>query len=224
LILFDVYLTWVRVEKYLSNYTLPPPPSGNHSSSLSLHFKTTFLGKLSTFRESDPIKLRLGGSPLILQYLFFLVLCAAETAGLHMSVRWGARWLLGYQRFHTHPIEFIKKLMVRGNIISTALFISSSMKLLPILTAIWEYDVPASARAVGWAVVVNNIEALTSTSPPPNDVDFSSFGNDVFEYTHVVVVRCFDTRIDRMDNSGLDNVGWCFGKTYVVGIGEIGSC
>jgi len=50
----------------------------------------------------------------------------------------------------------------RGNIISTALFISSSMKLLPILTAIWEYDVPASARAVGWAVVVNNIEALTS--------------------------------------------------------------
>ena len=53
----------------------------------------------------------------------------------------------------------------RGNIISTALFISSSMKLLPILTAIWEYDVPAAARAVGWAVVVNNIEALTSTSP-----------------------------------------------------------
>jgi lipid intermediate transporter len=47
------------------------------------------------------------------------------------------------------------------------------MKLLPILTAIWEYDVPAAARAVGWAVVVNNIEALTSipsdtmlTSPP----------------------------------------------------------
>jgi hypothetical protein len=35
--------------------------------------------------------------------------------------------------------------------------------LLPILTAIWEYDVPAAARAVGWAVVVNNIEALTST-------------------------------------------------------------
>ena len=54
----------------------------------------------------------------------------------------------------------------RGNIISTALFISSSMKLLPILTAIWEYDVPASARAVGWAVVVNNIEALTSTLRP----------------------------------------------------------
>src|SRR5436190_20368339 len=56
-----------------------------------------------------------------------------------------------------------------GNIISTALFISSSMKLLPILTAIWEYDVPASARAVGWAVVVNNIEALTSISSFSND-------------------------------------------------------
>ena len=25
---------------------------------------------------------------------------------------------------------------------------------------IWDYDVPAAARSVGWAVVVNNIEAL----------------------------------------------------------------
>jgi len=115
-----------------------------------MHFSSTLLSKLFASRETDPIKLRLGGSPLILQYLFFLVLCAVETAGLHLSVRWGARWLLGYQR---------------GNIISTALFISSSMKLLPILTAIWEYDVPASARAVGWAVVVNNIEALKSCPP-----------------------------------------------------------
>jgi len=63
-----------------------------------MHFKTFFFGKLFTFQDSDPIKLRLGGSPLILQYLFFLVLCAAETAGLHLSVRWGAKYLLGYQR------------------------------------------------------------------------------------------------------------------------------
>jgi hypothetical protein len=151
-----VYLTWVRVEKYLSNYALPPPPPDH--SAFSIHFSTPFLRKLFAPRDHDPIKLRLVGSPLIVQYLFFLVLCAAETAGLHMSVRWGARWLLGYQRCHpTTP-----KTDGRGNIISTALFISSSMKLLPILTAIWEYDVPASARAVGWAVVVNNIEALTS--------------------------------------------------------------
>lgn len=25
---------------------------------------------------------------------------------------------------------------------------------------IWEYDVPAAAKSVGWAVVVNNIEAM----------------------------------------------------------------
>ena len=146
------------MEKYLSNYALPPPPQDH--SAFSIHFKTSFLGKLFPPHYHDPIKLRLGGSPLIVQYLFFLVLCAAETAALHMSVRWGARWLLGYQRYHPTT----SKGNGRGNIISTALFISSSMKLLPILTAIWEYDVPASARAVGWAVVVNNIEALKSPS------------------------------------------------------------
>ena len=47
-----------------------------------MRFKTSFFGKLFTSQDSDPIKLRLGGSPLILQYLFFLVLCASETAGL----------------------------------------------------------------------------------------------------------------------------------------------
>ena len=96
LILFDVYLTWVRVEKYLSNYALPPPPSS--PSAFAVHFKSSIFGKLFTSQDSDPIKLQLGGSPLILQYLFFLILCAAETAGLHLSVRWGARYLLGYQR------------------------------------------------------------------------------------------------------------------------------
>jgi len=25
---------------------------------------------------------------------------------------------------------------------------------------IWKYDIPAAARSVGWAVVVNNVEAL----------------------------------------------------------------
>jgi len=159
LILFDVYLTWVRIEKYLSNYTLPPPP--HTSSSFSIQFpRTSLLSKLLYTTDSDPIKLRLGGSPLILQYLFFLVLCAAETAGLHLSIRWAAHYLLGYTRLFSRSV-----VNSRGNIISTALFISSSMKLLPILTAIWEYDVPAAARAVGWAVVVNNIEALTSTRP-----------------------------------------------------------
>jgi hypothetical protein len=110
LILFDVYLTWVRVEKYLSNFALPPPPPSSSPSALAMHFKTFFFGKLFTSQDSDPIKLRLGGSPLILQYLFFLVLCAAETAGLHLSVRWGARYLLGYQR--SLGTAIMEKLMV----------------------------------------------------------------------------------------------------------------
>ncbi|RDA90369.1 hypothetical protein CP533_5249 [Ophiocordyceps camponoti-saundersi (nom. inval.)] len=48
----------------------------------------------------------------------------------------------------------------RPNSISTALLVSSSTKLFPILMVIWEYDVPAAARSLGWAVVANNVEAL----------------------------------------------------------------
>jgi uncharacterized protein YecE (DUF72 family) len=38
--------------------------------------------------------------------------------------------------------------------------VSSSTKLFPILMVIWDYDVPAAARSLGWAVVANNVEAL----------------------------------------------------------------
>lgn len=37
---------------------------------------------------------------------------------------------------------------------------SSCTKLFPILLIIWEYDLPSSASAVSWAVIVNNIAAL----------------------------------------------------------------
>ena len=114
-------------------------------------------------------------------------------------------------------------LMGRGNIISTALFISSSMKLLPILTAIWEYDVPASARAVGWAVVVNNIEALTSNSPLKWYVaDCSFIGDNVFEYANFVIAGSVDTCVNRMDYPRLDHVGGCVSQTCIVGIDEVG--
>ena len=43
---------------------------------------------------------------------------------------------------------------------STALLVSSCTKLFPILLIIWEYDLPSSASAVNWAVIVNNIAAL----------------------------------------------------------------
>jgi len=38
--------------------------------------------------------------------------------------------------------------------------VSSCTKLFPILLIIWEYDLPSSASAVSWAVIVNNIAAL----------------------------------------------------------------
>lgn len=112
----------------------------------------------------------------------------------------------------------------RGNIISTALFISSSMKLLPILTAIWEYDVPASARAVGWAVVVNNIEALTSSASFSVELTVSSSRNDIHEYSYIVLTWRLNTCIDRMDNTRLDDVGWCLGEICNVYSEKTGSC
>jgi len=48
----------------------------------------------------------------------------------------------------------------KPNSVSTALLVSSSTKLFPILMVIWDYDIPAAARSLGWAVVANNIEAL----------------------------------------------------------------
>ncbi len=44
--------------------------------------------------------------------------------------------------------------------LSTALLVSSCTKLFPILLIVWEYDLPSSATAVSWAVIVNNVAAL----------------------------------------------------------------
>ena len=48
----------------------------------------------------------------------------------------------------------------RPNALSTALLVSSCTKLFPMLLIIWDYDLPSSATAVSWAVIVNNIAAL----------------------------------------------------------------
>ncbi|RPA77801.1 Arv1-like protein, partial [Ascobolus immersus RN42] len=116
LLLFDVYLTWARIEKQSS--LLPPP-----SAAFSL----------------------LTRQPIVLQYLFFLLLCLTETVASHLVLRTITTKLMGYKR---------------PNAVSTALLVSSCTKLFPLLMMIWEYDVPAAAKSVGWAVVVNNVEAL----------------------------------------------------------------
>ncbi|KAI5868606.1 Arv1-like protein [Durotheca rogersii] len=128
LLLFDVYLTWARVEKQAT----PDTPSGSNLGSLAQQ-------------------------PIVLQYLFFLILCTLSTLAFHLSIRfltssaYSPLAVLGGGRLARSA---------RPNSVSTALLVSSSTKLFPILMVVWDYDVPAAARSLGWAVVANNVEAL----------------------------------------------------------------
>jgi len=116
LLLFDVYLTWARIEKEI-------PPS------------------ILSDKDGGGILVQ----PIVVQYLFFLLLCFTESILFHFTIRILSSYLLGFRR---------------SNAVSTALLVSSCTKLFPILMVIWKYDIPAAARSVGWAVVVNNVEAL----------------------------------------------------------------
>ncbi|KAL8285612.1 hypothetical protein RB597_002601 [Gaeumannomyces tritici] len=127
LLLFDVYLTWARIEKQFSADSVP--------------YQASF-GRLSQ-------------QPIVFQYLFFLLLCSLSNLALHLSIRFLTSSPLS-------PLALLGLLptYARPNSVSTALLVSSSTKLFPILMVIWEYDVPAAARSLGWAVVLNNVEAL----------------------------------------------------------------
>ncbi|KAL7270994.1 hypothetical protein RUND412_006281 [Rhizina undulata] len=117
LLLFDVYLTWARIEK--------EAPLENATGASAWNVLTR--------------------QPIVVQYLFFLLLCLTESLLFHLTLRLLSTFLLRYPR---------------PNAVSTALLVSSCTKLFPILMVIWDYDVPAAAKSVGWAVVVNNVEAL----------------------------------------------------------------
>ncbi|KAI8951045.1 Arv1-like family-domain-containing protein [Xylaria longipes] len=127
LLLFDVYLTWARIEKQ---------DSGAASTGGSN------LGALAR-------------QPIVFQYLFFLILCTFSTLAFHLSIRF-------LTSSPASPLALLRLLptYTRPNSVSTALLVSSSTKLFPILMVIWDYDVPAAARSLGWAVVANNVEAL----------------------------------------------------------------
>ncbi|KAI2781938.1 Arv1-like family-domain-containing protein [Daldinia loculata] len=129
LLLFDVYLTWARIEKQAAPN--PNSPAGGSN-----------LGSLAQ-------------QPIVFQYLFFLILCTFSTLAFHLSIRFLTSSPLS-------PLNFLGLLptYARPNSVSTALLVSSSTKLFPILMVIWDYDVPAAARSLGWAVVANNVEAL----------------------------------------------------------------
>ncbi|KAK3943867.1 Arv1-like family-domain-containing protein [Diplogelasinospora grovesii] len=137
LLLFDVYLTWARIEKQSLPFPDPDSPTGGGGG-----------GGESNFG-------RLAQQPIVIQYIFFLILCTLSTLAFHGSIRF-----LTSSRYSPLSLLGILPQYSRPNSVSTALLVSSSTKLFPILMVIWEYDVPAAARSLGWAVVANNVEAL----------------------------------------------------------------
>ncbi|KAI1821891.1 Arv1-like family-domain-containing protein [Xylaria intraflava] len=139
LLLFDVYLTWARIEKQVVPEPSPSSPSPSPG--------TTAIGGSNLGN--------LAQQPIVLQYLFFLILCTSSTLAFHLIIRF-------LTSSPASPLALLKLLptYARPNSVSTALLVSSSTKLFPILLVVWDYDVPVAARALGWAVVANNVEAL----------------------------------------------------------------
>ncbi|KAL8890787.1 MAG: hypothetical protein Q9215_002091 [Flavoplaca cf. flavocitrina] len=134
LLLFDVYLTWSRIES------------------------------LPHMTASSPVP----HLPILLQYAFYLLLCAGMTVAQHLTIRWLAhiaglgarsRYVESEMRYEAPDDAAVRS---TPNGISTALFVSSCMKLFPILMVVWRYnDVGGSVgRGVEWAVAVQNLEAL----------------------------------------------------------------
>ncbi|KAK5133828.1 hypothetical protein LTR08_007258 [Meristemomyces frigidus] len=156
LLLFDVYLTWARIEKAtLSSSSLPlsppPPLPGFASSNSSNATNDTQVLTSSSVAESGNW---LATQPIILQYLFFLALCTLETISFHVPIR----WLLSLRL--PRPLPSLVPYYPHPSLISTALLVSSFTKLFPLLLLVWQYDLPSSASAVSWAVIINNVAAL----------------------------------------------------------------
>ncbi|GAB7364826.1 hypothetical protein MBLNU230_g5620t1 [Neophaeotheca triangularis] len=154
LTLFDVYLTWARIEKATPDSPAlprnPPPPLPPYTSS---NPAGDFISNATLEASTVPTHY-LTTQPLLLQYLFFLALCTLETFSFHLPIRTllstrPPPWLRNIIPYYPHP-----------SLISTALLVSSFTKLFPLLLLIWNYDLPSSASAVSWAVIINNVAAL----------------------------------------------------------------
>ncbi|KAK9369463.1 Arv1-like family-domain-containing protein [Lipomyces kononenkoae] len=122
--LFDVYLTWARVEKEA-------------------------LREGGGATEADK---RILQFPVLGQYLFFLVYCLTETIVTHLVLRFFSRFVVDQKSKEARPYA--------PDTVTIALLVSSATKMFPMLMIIWSYDIPAAAKAVGWAVNVSTIEAL----------------------------------------------------------------
>lgn len=246
LLLFDVYLTWARIEK-----ASPNPFAASASASASA---SSASDPSSPSATNPPDAALLSSQPLVLQYMFFLGLCTAQTLAFHLPIRflcahpprlwlpsilgrWGSsgeetltvtvaagsgnnvggggvlppatvaalassssssssltttttttttqappsanapsRAASGTTTpsHHSYPYyppaptpsaystRFIPLIPHHPHPtpLSTALLVSSCTKLFPLLLIIWDYDLPSSASAVSWAVIVNNVAAL----------------------------------------------------------------
>ncbi|KAF2236971.1 Arv1-like protein, partial [Viridothelium virens] len=144
LLLFDVYLTWARIEKRVS---------------------TTISS------SSTPLSAPLLTQPIVLQYFFYLALCSLCTLAFHLPIRTlcslSTDDLPSFPLLHALPCPYPRSLPLprlphypHPSTISTALAVSSFTKLFPLLLLIWNYDLPSSASAVSWAVIINNVAAL----------------------------------------------------------------
>lgn len=155
LLLFDVYLTWARIERATptspSLPLSPPPPLPPFPSSTS---KLTDSTSNFSSRHAGQNNNLLASQPILVQYLFFLLLCTIETVSFHIPIRALASIRLPW------PLSKVVPYYPQGSLISTALLVSSFTKLFPLLLLIWNYDLPSSASAISWAVIINNIAAL----------------------------------------------------------------
>ncbi|OCT51445.1 ARV1-like protein [Cladophialophora carrionii] len=156
LVLFDVYITWARVEK--SNAGIGG-------------------GRVVHSRLSD--------MPILAQYFFFLTMNILATIAQHGIIRLLTRVLVPdrsrQSQVHdaapptpasTTTAEARPTLATshaNPSAISTALLVSSCTKLFPILLVIWPTEANEgdpfgfafrATNYVGWAVLLNNIEAL----------------------------------------------------------------
>lgn len=108
----------------------------------------------ATLDATNPPSHYLTTQPLLFQYVFFLALCTLETISFHLPIR---------MLLSTRPPSLLRGIIPyypHRSLISTALLVSSFTKLFPLLLLIWNYDLPSSASAVSWAVIINNVAAL----------------------------------------------------------------
>ncbi|MCJ1295371.1 sterol homeostasis protein [Xylographa carneopallida] len=144
LLLFDVYITWSAIESLSPPLTSPSP---------------------------------IPHLPILLQYAFYLLLCTLTTLAQHLTIRLLAGTVVFRAALSsTSPTpggdappdddddddDDDAGYNSRPNTISTAILVSSCMKLFPILIVVWRYDDVGGQVGYGvqWAVALQNLEAL----------------------------------------------------------------